>query len=179
MASGHWAGMGLTGRGKLLSHKLSLRWFSLQKFTLPPKLNFFCNIQYLYLKKKKRHEVVALCPELFITCLMVWTNMILLLCVVNRSSTYGSGWQNYDKIHCILKNDWKVCRWFLGVQGGGRIEFQQKTCQVFFSSYCSPCFHIPAFLLLDTRVKQVSSPQVICFSLALGIPSHFVMFTLW
>lgn len=119
-----------------------------------------------------------MCLQLFITCLVVWTNMILLFYVVNRKSTYGFVWQNYDKIHCILKNDWKVCRWFLGIVGRERIEFQQKTCQIFFSSYCSPCFHIPAFFLLDTRVKQVFSPEVICFSLAFGIPSHFVMFAL-
>lgn len=108
---------------------------------------------------------------------MVWTNMILLFYVVNRKSTYGFGWQNYDKIHCILKNDWKVCRWFLGILGRGKIEFQQKTCQIFFSSFFSPYFHIPAFSLLDMRVKQVSSPELICFSLASGIPSHLVMFT--
>lgn len=119
-----------------------------------------------------------MCPQLFITCLVVWTNMILLFYVVNRKSTYGFGWQNYDKIHCILKNDWKVCRWFLGIAGRGRIGFQQKTCQSFFLFLLLTLFPHPSFFLIRYWGSAGIQPRVICFSLAFGIPSHLVMFTL-
>lgn len=132
MASGWKNRIGLIrGKRSFESHAQLSYGFLFKKFILLTKLNFSATF-IVSLKNIRLH----IASQLFITWVLVLTNMILLFSVINGASTCGFDWRNCDKIHCILK---KVIEKFSDCcrecgSGGGEdkgIEFQQKTCQIF------------------------------------------------
>lgn len=144
----------------LLSHG-----FLFKKYILFSKLDFLAT---LFLLKNIRFHIAS---QLFITCVWVLTNMILLFSVINGTSTCGFDWQNCDKIHCILKKKWLKSFQPVAENVGGEQEdwISTKDMPDFF-----PALIIQHSPTMQYLIRYWSNPGVMCFSLNFWqSPSHY------
>lgn len=129
----------IRGKRSFESHTQLSYGFLFKKFILLSKLNFSATF-IVSLKNIRLH----IASQLFITWVLVLTNMILLFSVINGASTCGFDWQNCDKIHCILKKWLKSFQSVTENVGVGEtrgLNFNKRHARFFPCSYYSTFSH--------------------------------------